>query len=41
LTQDGTAPDLLALCIGLIDKGETLEYLDSALVEVKCELFAT
>ena len=24
-TGDGTAPDLLAVCIGLINKGETLE----------------
>lgn len=30
-TQDGTASDLLAICIKLINKGETLEYLDSAL----------
>lgn len=30
-TKDGTAPDLLAVCIRLINKGETLEYLDSAL----------
>ena len=28
---DGTAPDVLAVCIRLINKGETLEYLDSAL----------
>jgi hypothetical protein len=30
-TADGTAPDLLAVCVRLINKGETLEYLDSAL----------
>jgi len=30
-TQDGTAPDLLAICIRPINEGETLEYLDSAL----------
>ena len=30
-TGDGTAPDLLAICRRLITKGETLQYLDSAL----------
>jgi hypothetical protein len=30
-TMDGTAPDLLSVCIRLINKGETLEYLDVAL----------
>jgi hypothetical protein len=30
-TQDGTASDLLAVCMKLINNGETLEYLDSAL----------
>jgi hypothetical protein len=30
-TGDGTAPDLLAVCRRLISKGETLQYLDSAL----------
>ena len=30
-TGDGAAPDLLAVCIRLINKGETLEHLDSAL----------
>jgi hypothetical protein len=29
--MDGTAPDLLSVCIRLINKGETLEYLDIAL----------
>jgi hypothetical protein len=29
--MDGTAPDLLSVCIRLINKGETLEYLDVAL----------
>jgi hypothetical protein len=30
-TGDGTAPGLLAVCRRLINKGETLQYLDSAL----------
>lgn len=30
-TADGTAPNLLAVCINLISKGETLQYLESAL----------
>jgi hypothetical protein len=30
-TGDGTAPDLLAVCVRLISKGETLEYLENAL----------
>jgi hypothetical protein len=30
-TADGTAPNLLPICVKLIAKGETLEYLDSAL----------
>jgi hypothetical protein len=30
-TMDGTAPDLLSICMRLINKGETLEYLDAAL----------
>jgi len=30
-TSDGTAPDLLAVCRRMISKGETLQYLDSAL----------
>lgn len=30
-TEDGTAPDLLAVCIRLINKDETVEYLDIAL----------
>jgi hypothetical protein len=30
-TQDGFAPDLLAVCRNLINKGETLEWLEKAL----------
>jgi hypothetical protein len=30
-TGDGTAADLLSVCSKLISKGETLEYLESAL----------
>ena len=30
-TGDGAAPDLLAVCRRLINQGETLQYLDSAL----------
>jgi hypothetical protein len=30
-TGDGTATDLLSVCARLISKGETLEYLESAL----------
>jgi hypothetical protein len=30
-TGNGTASDLLAICSRLINKGETLQYLDSAL----------
>jgi hypothetical protein len=30
-TMEGTAPDLLFVCARLINKGETLEYLDIAL----------
>lgn len=30
-TGDGTATDLLPVCVKLISKGETLEYLESAL----------
>jgi hypothetical protein len=30
-TADGTTPDLIAVCVRLINKGETLEYLESAL----------
>jgi hypothetical protein len=30
-TRDGTATDLLSVCSKLISKGETLEYLESAL----------
>jgi len=30
-TMDGTAPDLLSVCQRLINKGETLEYIDAAL----------
>jgi hypothetical protein len=33
-TGDGTAPDLLAVCRRLISKGETLQYLDSALKRI-------
>ena len=33
-TGDGTAPDLLAICRRLISKGETLQYLDSALKRI-------
>lgn len=31
ITADGSVPDLLTVCIKLINKGETLEYLDNAL----------
>lgn len=31
VTADGTAPDLIAICIRLINKGEILEHLDGAL----------
>jgi hypothetical protein len=31
VTADGTAPDLLVVCKRLINKGETLEYLEPAL----------
>ena len=34
VTGDGTAPDLLAVCRRLISKGETLQYLDSALKRI-------
>jgi hypothetical protein len=30
-TSDGTAPDLLTVCVRLINRGETLEYLENAL----------
>lgn len=30
ITQDGTAPSLLAICTRLINKGELLEYLENA-----------
>lgn len=30
-TEDATAPNLLAVCTRLINKGETLEYLENAL----------
>ena len=30
ITEDGTAPNLLAICTRLINKGELLEYLESA-----------
>lgn len=30
MTQDSTAPNLLAICTRLINKGELLEYLESA-----------
>jgi hypothetical protein len=33
-TGDGTAPDLLAVCRRLISKGETVQYLDSALKRI-------
>ncbi len=33
-TGDGNAPDLLAVCRRLISKGETLQYLDSALKRI-------
>ena len=33
-TEDGTSPDLLAVCTRLIKKGETLEYLDKALKQI-------
>jgi hypothetical protein len=33
-TGDGTAPDLLAVCRRMISKGETLQFLDSALKRI-------
>jgi hypothetical protein len=30
MTEDGTAPNLLAICTRLINKGELTEYLESA-----------